>query len=288
MRPSRLPGLAAMRRKVLLSMRATAALEDVLARPDVWCANRLASAAIPTLSSGFAQLDAELPGGGWPRGVLTEILVDGTGVGECSLLLPVFRQLARVDARTQTAARWSMLVAPPHATHAPTWIAALEPAPLLIASPGNQRDLLWTMEQALANGALGSVLCWARQIDVARVRRLQVAVDGNNTLAFLFRPLRAQSETSAAVLRLAVSAGSGGKLNVEFIKRRGPPCHHRIAVDISQTLTEQGPRQPLLSSSSERPVNHGSLISKPSPTAALARHPFAAFGARGQRPFTLT
>ena len=274
-------------------MRSAAALEDVLARPDVWCANRLASAAIPTLSSGFAQLDAELPGAGWPRGALTEILVDGTGVGECALLLPVFRQL-QLAAEESKAAYWSMLVAPPHVAHAPAWAGALDLARLVIVAPGNRRDASWCMEQALASGALGSVLCWTQQIDAARVRRLQVAVDGSNTLAFLFRPQRARHETSAATLRLAVSAGKGGKLNVELLKRRGPPCHRSIEIDVSRPLPGQASRPSLQtpalapSSSTDRPGDHGTVFSNPSPAVALARHPFIASAARSLRPFTLT
>ena len=63
-------------------MSAVLSLNDILVRPDVW-RGRLAEAAVPALSSGFPVLDAELPGGGWPRGALTEILVDGVGLGEC-------------------------------------------------------------------------------------------------------------------------------------------------------------------------------------------------------------
>jgi cell division inhibitor SulA/protein ImuA len=64
-------------------------LAEVLARPDVWRGDCFPEAAALTLSSGYAALDAELPGGGWPRGALTELLVDGPGLGEVSLLLRV-------------------------------------------------------------------------------------------------------------------------------------------------------------------------------------------------------
>jgi multiple antibiotic resistance protein len=43
-------------------------------------------AVVPT---GFAALDAQLPGGGWPCGVLTELLLAQPGVGEMRLLAPV-------------------------------------------------------------------------------------------------------------------------------------------------------------------------------------------------------
>ena len=68
------------------------ALSDVLARPDIWRGDCRADAILPTVASGFAMLDAELPGGGWPRGALTELLCDGSGVGEISLLQPALRR----------------------------------------------------------------------------------------------------------------------------------------------------------------------------------------------------
>ena len=45
-------------------------------------------AGVQTVASGFAALDAELPGGGWPRRVLSELLLPHPGVGEIRLLAP--------------------------------------------------------------------------------------------------------------------------------------------------------------------------------------------------------
>ena len=50
----------------------------------VWQASRLAHAGAAALPTGFATLDAELPGGGWPAGALVELLADRPGVGEQS------------------------------------------------------------------------------------------------------------------------------------------------------------------------------------------------------------
>ena len=47
----------------------------------VWQASRLAHAGAAALPTGFATLDAELPGGGWPAGALIELLADRPGVG---------------------------------------------------------------------------------------------------------------------------------------------------------------------------------------------------------------
>src|SRR5438067_15569 len=67
------------------------ALEEILHRHPIWRGGAMARAmdAIPT---GFAALDAELPGGGWPRQGLTEILADEAGIGGLGLAGHVVRR----------------------------------------------------------------------------------------------------------------------------------------------------------------------------------------------------
>ena len=231
---------------------------EVLARPDVWRGDRLASAGIPTVSSGFARLDAELPGGGWPRGTLTEILSDSTGLGECSLLMPAL-------IRMREEGKWCLLVAPPYELHGPAW-AGVDLARLAVVSPTRQRDALWAAEQALASGALGTVLCWTTHTDPRQVRRLQVAAAGGSTLAFLFRPARARTESSAAALRLSLSAGSRGALAVDLFKRRGSPCTRMLTLDVPRPLKWRAEYE------------SGST---------LARPPSALPAARSQRPIAI-
>src|SRR5262245_20290752 len=48
----------------------------------LWRAHHLSSPSCAVTSSGFAVLDAELPGGGWPHRVLTELLLPHPGLGE--------------------------------------------------------------------------------------------------------------------------------------------------------------------------------------------------------------
>ena len=64
------------------------ALEQLLQHPCIWRVGQVAAAARTGIGSGFAQLDKELPEGGWPAGALTELLCDDQGIGEISLLSP--------------------------------------------------------------------------------------------------------------------------------------------------------------------------------------------------------
>lgn len=210
--------------------RAAVSLADVLARPDVWRADRLAGTTVPALASGFPTLDAQLPGGGWPRGALTEILAERSAVGECSLILPALARLA-------DEGRWSLLVAPPYALNGAAWAAAgIDLARLVVVSPTRSRDALWAAEQGLASGALGALLCWTTRIEARQVRRLEVAAAGSNSLAFLFRPAREQSESSASALRLLLAAGPRASLAVNLLKRRGPPCARTLHLAVARPL----------------------------------------------------
>ena len=229
-------------------------LDDVLARPDVWRGDQLASASTPALTSGFAALDAVLPGGGWSRGSLSEILCDQAGIGDLSFVMPALRLLHRQQRPT-------LLVAPPHAPCAPGWsTAGGDPAQVLIVAPHNVRDALWAAEQALASGALGAVLYWGKQISAAQVRRLEVAMAGSDTLGWLIRPRRAQNEASACALRLRLATGPRGELAVELLKRRGPPCPRTLYLDIARPLPQRKSDEP-----------------------TLARRPFAVAASRGAR-----
>jgi hypothetical protein len=199
-------------------------LAEVLSRSDIWRGDRLATAALPTVSSGFAELDAALPGGGWPRGALTELLLDDSGLGELSLLMPALMQV-------KAQGGWSVLIAPPYSLHAPAWTSAgIDLARLAVVSPAAPRDALWATEQALASGAPQAVLCWGGHPDACQLRRLQVAAAAGNALAFLFRPARAAAQASIAPLRLKLSAGTQGALTIQIFKRRGPLLTQPLAI----------------------------------------------------------
>jgi protein ImuA len=199
-------------------------LARLLEHPAIWRGRSAARAEV--LPTGYAAFDACLPGGGWPRTGLIEILVSRFGVGELYLLFPA---LAALTCRP--AARWCVWVAPPLEPYAPALNAhgaALER--MLVVRPSDQRgnpqrgrtpEPLWAFEQTLGSGASDITLAWAARSPRARaLRRLQLAAERGKTLGVLFRPLRAAQESSAAVLRLAVEPKPGGA-RITLLKSRG-------------------------------------------------------------------
>ncbi len=189
-------------------------LDALLARSDIWRSGAPAHMAQASVPSGFAALDAALPGGGWPVGALTELMPRHVGIGELRLLGPA---LASQAAKGRGLA-W---IAPPHLPYAPALAAAgIELARLLIVTTRTAQETLWACEQALASNACGAVLAWMTALRYAELRRLQLAAAGSRALALLFRPPSAALESSPAVLRLALETARGG-LAVRVLKRRG-------------------------------------------------------------------
>ncbi len=200
-------------------------LAQILQRPDVWRGDALAAAPLPGLASGFAELDAELPGHGWPRNGLAEILVEQNGLGELTLLLPM---LARLSAEELA---WVIFVAPPHLLHAPALEAggvALSRL-LIVGSPG--RDAAWACERALETEGVGTVVAWLPEIRPVQLRRLQMAAEQRHTLLCAFRPSTAAQQASPAPLRLAL-AGDHDHLRVRILKRRGQPLERPVSLAI--------------------------------------------------------
>jgi cell division inhibitor SulA len=190
-------------------------LSELLAHPSVWRGR--SCAAVPTLSTGFAALDAGLPGGGWPRHGLVEILTPRSGVGELYLLLPVLASLSR-----ESPARWCTWVSPPHEPYAP----ALESQGVAVDRMLVVRTHLplWAHEQALRSGACGIALGWLPRVSPRAIRRLQLAAEQGRALGVLFRSQRFAHLASPAMLRLSLEpvteAGRHGA-RLTLIKSRG-------------------------------------------------------------------
>jgi protein ImuA len=198
---------------------------------DVWHAHALSTAALPVLATGDVALDAQLPGGGWPVGALTEILQPSGVHSEWRLLLPA---LARSGLGPV------LLVGAPHVPFAPALAAqGLALQRMLWVTAQGVASRLWACEQALRCAEVNAVLAWLPQARSDQLRRLQMAACEYNKLLFVMRPEAAQDEASPAALRLhvqpqtssstAVSAAQGmDGLHVHVFKRRGPPLEQPV------------------------------------------------------------
>jgi hypothetical protein len=193
-----------------------AALEEILQRHPVW---RGAAFARPSgvVATGYASLDRELPGGGWPGGALTEVLGSLKGIGELQILMPALAALS-------TAGKRVVWLAPPHLPYAPALAASgIDLTHLAVVRAPGRRDALWAAEQVLRSGSCRALLAWFHRASYAELQRLATAAESGRACVILFRPREAGREPSPACLRIALEPAAG-ELAVRILKRRGPPA----------------------------------------------------------------
>lgn len=181
----------------------------------IWRGTDLGGGEFRTVSSGFAALDAQLPGGGWPTHSLTELLMPQAALCEWRLLGPSLQSLLAEGGRLY-------LVAPPKqpfaaglaqlgvASNQVMWISASTPV-----------DRLWATEQIVKSDPAGAVLSWLPQARPEQVRRLQVHATACDAPVFLFRPVATLRDSSPSPLRVSVAPGNGWELEIRIPKRKG-------------------------------------------------------------------
>jgi len=226
-------------------------LENLMQHPVLWRAGGTTGARRSVVPSGFAALDAQLPGGGWPHPALIEVLNDRPGIGELSLFLPALRFLTvsedqrgpsenrqrsevgeaassplsrsreRAGVRVGVSAPVIAWFNPPHLPYPPALAErGLAHARLLVSKPLTSTRTLWAMEQSLRSGACAVVLAWAEVANMHALRRLKLAANAGLCVGLLFRSPRQRAHPSPATVRLALSTDEA-TLIVELVKVQG-------------------------------------------------------------------
>lgn len=206
----------------------------------VWFADRIADGGVAALPSTFPELDAQLPGGGWPLGMLTELIAREPGVGELRLLVPVLRRLTRER-------KVAILLGPPHVPYAPALAAfGIDLDYLIVVQAAQAADRLWAVEQALRSASFGTLLAWLPHPGTRpeHLRRMQLAAQGTRGPVFLFRQLPAQFESSPSPLRLLLLPRPGQTLSVQLLKRRGPVLAQPLLIALPQPPATLRPGRP--------------------------------------------
>jgi len=197
---------------------------------QLWRADQLGNTTVAAHPSRFPELDSQLPGGGWPLGMLTELIARNPGVGELRLLIPMLRQLT-------LERKVVIMLAPPLIPYAPALASfGIDLNYLIIIQAPNAADRLWAVEQTLKSTSFGALLAWLPQ-DRTRpehLRRMQLAAQSSRGPVFLFRELPAQFESSPAPLRLLLLPRPEQQLAVQLLKRRGPLLADPVLIRLPQ------------------------------------------------------
>ncbi len=246
--PFEKPAASAALRLTVPSLTVTPALraepEDL--HPALWRAWQLGRAPSPSqgaVASGYEELDAVLPGGGWPARALTELLLPQAGVGELRLLAPALAAL-------QGQGRGLMWFDPPAEPCA--WalgalgvsvkqLVVVRSRQVLKTQPRQRvpaADVLWALEHALKSGHLGAALAWLpSRLPADALRRLQLATQAHDGPVFLFRGEAERARPSPAPLRLLLHSAGPDALRVQLLKRRGPPLEKALWLELPAVLS---------------------------------------------------
>jgi cell division inhibitor SulA len=242
----------------------------------VWRAGDLPqSGAAGYVPSGNAALDAELPGGGWPQGALTELLLGPPGCGELSLLVHTLAQVTR-DGRPCV---W-VLPYEQHPAGGRTADGSLPYAPALAAAgldlvrsifvqPATPRESLWALEQSLRAPHLGALIGWLpaghAEADFRALRRLHLLAGRHQALVYVLRAAQAAACPSPAALRLQLAGRSDGRLDVTLLKRRGRPLLEPVTLSLhAEHWSETRPAAP-----APQEAQQPSVRNAPRPAPAL-------------------
>jgi protein ImuA len=241
-------------------------------RPALWLADRRAQAATHAAvrSTGFAALDAELPGGGWPAAGLTELLLVAPGSGELRLLAPLLAQ----DAAAPDRGGSLLCVAPPFLPYAPALRALGLPLErLLLVRPDTLADAAWAAEQGLRSGACTAVLWWQAEWRApaaalaTALRRLHLAAQEARCPLLALRPAASRAQSSPAPLRLLLEPAAQGQLAITVFKRRGPA----MTAPLGLSLPVAGPPARRALRRAAAPLAPPPLAKSPEPADAVVR-----------------
>jgi len=235
-------------------------IEKLLQLPNTWQASR-GPQALPTYSTGHAELDETLHLGGWPQGATTELLQSANHRCELQLALPALKQ-------QQQRAPWTVMIDPPFTPFAPALAShGLELERLLILYPCDHKELLWSAVQCLQSGSCSSVLTWCHRSPLVDkdLRRLQQAAATGQSWHLLMRPQQTQRQASPSALRLRAERLSDGQLKLNILKQRGGWSGQELVLPAAteKISYENEARENMTTDLRQRPVHLASLPSHP-------------------------
>lgn len=195
------------------------AIDQLLhSNPTLWRGCDLAGQGTHGRSTGFPELDAILPGQGWPTQGLMEIISPQWGMGELQLLLPLMRAVVEQG-------QWILWISPPYLLYAPALIQAGITTEQVLVLPleTSCKDALWSMEKALQSKNCGLVLAWQNWLPSKVLRRLQLAAETGNTMGVIFKHHDSKHSPSPLRLRIEGSPHATGfdEADITLIKARG-------------------------------------------------------------------
>lgn len=242
------------RAKPHMASRQHSSARELSAHPLLWRGKQL-SHSIQAINTGFTRLDENLPGQGWPRGAVTELIHEASGCGEFSLLLPALARLSRRKHRI-------VMIDPPWIPYPSALYGhGLLLEKLLLVRTQSRQERLWACEQVVRGMPGGAMLAWPGEIAFSELRRLQLAAKNSRQSVFLFRGPGAANIPSPSELRLQLNSDDGD-LEIRILKCRGQRPSNAIRIPQTEwgqrTIFSQNTALPR-----QTPTRVGGIIAQP-------------------------
>ena len=199
-------------------------------------------------STGFSELDAVLPHGGWPQDAIIELISPAPGLGDMALVLP---ELARLSQQEGVVA----CIAPPWLLHGPmleesgVCLERLLCVPAFSAStnragstPANKsnrgKDSLqsqqWAAEQIIKSGGCNGLLYWqTKPLPFIHYRRLQMLCGQFHCPVFMFH--QSAPLNSPSSVRLQIIKRTENHLHIQVLKVRGAWGQQALNINMQNT-----------------------------------------------------
>jgi cell division inhibitor SulA/protein ImuA len=146
-----------------------------------------------------------LPGGGWPKGGVVELIIPDDHADAIDLVMPALQRLSRQG-------RWIAMVTPPLPSRAAVFKDPdINANRVLQVNPHPGRSGLWTVESMLHSGDCAAVLAWPGCDTELMDKRLQKAAEMGKTLCVLFRYASLATHPSGVDVRLKVEVSEGSR-----------------------------------------------------------------------------
>src|SRR5215469_5747609 len=171
------------------------------------------------LPSAVAAIDRALPGGGFGRSTLHEILGAG-GDEEDGALVAAFIAgiLGRLIAKENGIVLWCL----PHPDLYGPGLAAqgLDPGRVVLAETPRDAEILWAMEEGLRAPGILAVVGEVGTLPAVASRRLQLAAERSGVIAFLLRRWR---DSGQAARERALPNAAVTRWRIAALPSRPPP-----------------------------------------------------------------
>lgn len=213
-------------------------LNTLMQDARVWQGHKHNKTTQPAEPTGFQALDNQLGGLGWPRGALSECLLDAPGIGELTLLIPLMQRLSQAGK----AVFW---LNPPHTPYAPALTReGIDLNQIIMIHTEDKSDFLWTLENCLRSPVTGLVMAWPKKLAAREIRRLQLAAEAGSNVCVLFRERHYAEQNSPAALRLELEPDDQQSLKVNVLKRRGSWPGQRCSLAMAHRASLLHPEAP--------------------------------------------